>query len=274
MARPAAKTPRAAAGPLAGRTVVVTRPRHQAGALARMIEAAGGRAVIFPLLEIALADDPEPLQAAIAGLDRYDFAFFISPNAVAFSVPAIAARGPWPAKLRAAAVGEGSAQALRELGIADVIVPSERFDSEALLAMPALAPAELRGRRAVIFRGDGGRELLADTLRERGATVDCVTCYRRLPPTGGAAVLHELWNKGRLDAITLSSSEGLRHLLALLDADGRARLAATPIFAPHARIVANAGELGLTVIETAPADAGLLAGLCAYNWPPRTSQVP
>lgn len=261
-------------GPLAGRVVVVTRPRHQAAELLRLIAEAGGRGLLFPLLEIAPADDPAPLAVAVAGLDGVDFAFFISPNAVAFSLPAILARGPWPSRLRAAAVGEGSARALRDAGVADVIVPGERFDSEALLALPELGADAVSGRRVLIFRGDGGRELLAETLRARGAVVDCVTCYRRLPPQHGVAPLLEAWAGDGIDAITISSSEGLRHLFDLLDADGRARLARTPLFAPHQRIVENAAALGLQAIATGPADAGLLAGLCAYNWPPARPESP
>jgi uroporphyrinogen-III synthase len=262
-----------ATGALAGRLIVVTRPRHQAGELARMIEAAGGRALTMPLLEIEAAADPQPLQQAVAGLDGCDFAFFVSPNAVAYAVPAILARG-WPPALRAAAVGEGSALALREAGVGAVIVPRERFDSEALLALPELSAEQVRGRRALVFRGDGGRELLADTLRERGATVECVACYRRLPPADPAAFLDLLRGTSRPDAITISSSEGLRHLVDLVGPAGRPLLAAVPLFAPHARIVETARSQGLDAVATGPADAGLLAGLCAYNWPPRKSRTP
>jgi uroporphyrinogen-III synthase len=261
--------------PLAGRTIVVTRPRHQAAALASMIEDAGGRAVVFPLLEIEPATDLQPLQAAISARGSYDFAFFVSPNAVAYSVPAILACGAWPPALRPAAVGEGTARALAALGIGGTIVPSARFDSEALLALPALGEAEVRGRRAVIFRGDGGRELLADTLRQRGCAVDCVTCYRRLPPAGGARALNELWQQpGGVDAFAISSSEGLRNLVELLDETGRERLAHTPVFAPHERIVEAARALGLQAVATGAADAGLVAGLCAYNWPPNRRSAP
>lgn len=264
----------ASAPALGGRLIVVTRPRNQAQGLATMIEAAGGRALIFPLIEIAPADDPTALAVALDSLPQTDFACFVSPNAVAGALPAILDRGGWPPALRAAAVGEGTAKALRAFGIAQVIVPGERFDSEALLALPALADAEVRGRRAVIFRGDGGRELLADTLRARGAIVDCVTCYRRLPPAGDVASLLDLWERGGLDAITISSSEGLRHLLDRLDARGRQHLARTPVFAPHRRIVEAARASGLLAVETGPADAGLVAGLCAYNWPLRDSNAP
>jgi uroporphyrinogen-III synthase len=81
------------------------------------------------------------------------------------------------------------------------------------------------------------------------------------------APLLAAWRAGRLDALAVSSSEGLRYLYDGLDDEGRRFLAATPVFVPHARIAENARALGLgRVIETAAADAGIVAGLCAYNW--------
>lgn len=258
----------ASPAPLAGRTVVVTRPRAQADALAAAIRAAGGEPFIFPLLEIGPPPDPAPLAAAVDRLADYALAVFISPNAVDYSLPSILARGRWPDRLTPAAVGQGTVRALAAHGVAGAVAPSERFDSEALLELPPLQAAHVAGRRVAIFRGDGGRELLADTLRERGATVDCIPCYSRRAPDGGAAPLLERWRSGRLDAIAVSSSEGLRYLVDMLDAEGRQRLAATPLFVPHARIAENAAALGLrAVVLTAPADAGIIAGLCTYNWP-------
>jgi uroporphyrinogen-III synthase len=134
--------------------------------------------------------------------------------------------------------------------------------------MPELAIERVAGRRIAIFRGDGGRELLADTLRARGAAVDCVTCYRRSGPAGDVAPLLAAWRAGKLDALTVSSSEGLRYLVNLLDAEGRSYLQKTPVFVPHARIADNARALGLSnIILTDAADAGIVAGLRAYNWP-------
>lgn len=252
---------------LRGKTIVVTRPSAQAAALAGSIAAEGGEALVFPLLEIGPADDPLPLQTAIARIERYALAIFISPNAVDFSLPALLARAPWPPGLQAAAIGPGSVAALARHGIENAIAPRERFDSEALLGLSQLQAESVRGRHVAIFRGNGGRELLADTLRERGAEVDYVNCYQRCAPAGGAAALMALWAAGRLAALTISSSEGLRNLLALLDAEGRRYLSTTPIFVPHRRIAETARELGLQrVVLTGPADAGIIAGLCAYNW--------
>jgi len=255
-------------GPLAGRTIVVTRPLAQAGPLADAIVAAGGEPLVFPLLEISPATDPRPLAEALTRLADYRLAVFISPNAVDYALPAILARGPWPADLLPAAVGQGTVRALAAQGVLGCVAPTERFDSEALLALPELAAGLIGGRRVAIFRGDGGRELLAETLRERGAAVDCITCYRRSAPAAGQAPLLEAWRAGHLDALTVSSSEGLRYLVDLLDAEGRDFLHQTPLFVPHARIAENARALGLSkIILSEAADAGIMAALGAYNWP-------
>lgn len=255
-------------GPLAGRTIVVTRPRAQCAALAAAIAAAGGTPLIFPLLEIAPAADARPLAAAAAGLAGCALAVFVSPNAVDHALPVILGHGSWPAGVLPAAVGPGTVRALAAHGVGPCIVPTGRFDSEALLDLPELAADRVRGRRVVIFRGDGGRELLAESLRERGATVDCVTCYRRSGPSESFARLLAAWRTGRLDALAVSSSEALRHLVDGLDDEGRRQLAKTPVFVPHARIAESARALGLQrVIPTAAADEGILAALRAYNWP-------
>ena len=255
-------------GPLAGKTIVVTRPRAQAAALAGAIAEAGGTPLIFPLLEISPADDRRPLVEAAARLGDYALAVFISPNAADHALPVLLAQKAWPESLIPAAVGQGTVKVLAERGIHGCIAPTERFDSEALLELPELAAERVKGKRIAIFRGDGGRELLADTLRERGAAVDCITCYRRSGPSTGVAPLMAAWRAGRLDALTVSSSEGLRHLVDLLDAEGRAFLQKTPLFVPHARIAESARALGLSnILLTAAADAGILAGLVAYNWP-------
>ena len=254
-------------GPLAGRTIVVTRPRAQAAPLAEAIAEAGGIPLVFPLLEILPVDDPQALAAGVARLPGCALAIFISPNAADHALPLILAHGPWPVGVRPAAVGQGTVRALAAHGVSGCIAPRERFDSEALLALPELSGERVAGRRVMIFRGDGGRELLADTLRQRGAEVECLACYRRTGPSGGIEPLLQRWRAGRLDALTVSSSEGLRYLTDLLDGEGLDFLMRTPVFVPHARIAENARTLGLNnIILTDAADAGILAGLRAYNW--------
>lgn len=249
--------------PLEGRGILVTRPAHQAAALAEMIRGAGGLPLLFPVLEILDTARPQALDDAIARLEAYRIAVFVSPNAVSRAMPRILARRAWPAGLGAATVGKASAAELRRHGIATVIVPDDRFDSEALLALPELN--DIAGQRIVVFRGDGGRELLGDTLRARGAQVDYVECYRRSRPAADPAPLLAAWAGGFLHAVTATSSEGLRNLHAMVGARGRDALLATPLFVPHPRIAGAARALGFTrVIETGPGDDGLTKALCSH----------
>ena len=252
--------------PLRGRRILVTRPAAQSAALADMIAARGGEAVCVPLLEIG------PIDAAVDGADgkvvlaSYDFAVFISPNAVEYGLPRVLGDGcGWPAATRAVAIGPSTVTALATHGIGPVLAPSDRFDSEAVLALPEFSEAAVAGRRFLILRGNGGRELLAETLRARGATVDCLSCYRRSAPADMSLLVRLLRADG-LDAVTLSSSEGLRNLWLALAPEDRQRLMCLPVFVPHARIAEEAATLGLKrVVPTAPADAGLVEALVAFE---------
>ncbi|MBL8397966.1 MAG: uroporphyrinogen-III synthase [Candidatus Accumulibacter sp.] len=251
---------------LRGKRIVVTRPLAQSGPLANLIARHGGQPFVFPLLEISAADDPRPLQAAIERLETFSLAIFISPNAVDFSVPTILARRPWPDDLQALALGPGSAARLSAYGVANTLLPEERFDSESLLELPVLRPSYVYGRRVMILRGNGGRELLAQTLRQRGAFVDCIVCYRRSGPTDIVPLAKRL-RCGEIDALIVSSSEALRYLFEMLEVEGRADLRTTPMFVPHPRIAELARALGLQrVVTSEPADAGIFAALCRYRW--------
>ena len=251
---------------LQGKRIVVTRPAAQAVKLIALIRENGGEPLAMPLLEIGPGADSSELRRAIAALEDYALAVFVSPNAVAYSLPMIRARGPWPCSVRAAAIGSATAAALAEAGIGPVIAPLARFDSEALLELPELSGGAIAGRKVLIVRGNGGRELLAQTLRARGVRVDAVAAYRRLPAPQAQAIVSLLRNRS-IDAMTISSSESLRILFAMLDTDACACLKNTATFVPHARIAAVAAELGLQkVILTGAQDAGLVEGLCKYNW--------
>ena len=248
---------------LAGRRVVLTRPAGQAEHLAALIRAAGGEPVLFPALEILELADLRALAALIDRLDAFDLAIFISANAVDKGLAQVRARRGWPPGLRAATVGRGSERALRSNGFDAVILPTQGYDSEALLALPELK--DVAGKRVVIFRGEGGRELLAETLAARGAVVEYAECYRRGRPKADAAPLLELWRQRRLDALTVASAEALVNFGAMLGEAGAQCLKATPLFVPHARIAAVARGMGVqTVVQTDSGDEALVAGLAAF----------
>lgn len=283
--------------PLAGLNIVVTRPRGQAKNLAQRIMQAGGQTTLFPLLEISPVLDPQSLHALIARLHEFNLAIFVSPNAVRYGMEAIItasnavsssqlsspgffpladgsdisnkAEGhanvstkqynALPATLKIATVGQGSVRALRDYGVTHVIAPQDRFDSEALLALPELK--QTAGWRVVIFRGNGGRKLLGDTLNARGAEVEYATCYQRAKPHQDASMLIA----ANPDAITVTSSEALGYLWDMLDSTAKKQLAAVPLFVPHARIAETAHNLGWSeVVLTGEGDDGLISSLIAW----------
>lgn len=257
-----------AAGGLLGRGIVVTRPRETADGLAQRIEAAGGRPILYPAMEIDPPSNAAPARAILERIEQFDLAVFVSPTAAQKAIALLEAEGrAWPNKLQAAAVGGASRRELERLGVAGAIAPETGADSEALLALPALA--EVRGKRVVVFRGEGGREALGDELRSRGATVEYAACYRRSPPREDPAPLLREWRHGRVDALTASSSAGLGHLAELLARAGETRLMErTPFFVSHARIAAAARRLGaVRVTPCGPGDAEMVDALVAYFRP-------
>jgi len=200
--------------------LLVTRPQPQADEWAAALRAHGVAAIALPLLQIVPERDPTAV-AAWADLSARALVVFVSPGCVKSF---FALRPPgcdWPAATRAGATGPGTSQALREAGVpaAAIIEPpsdAEQFDSEALWRQ--LAPQSWQGRRVLIVRGDGGRDWLADRLREQGAEVAFVQAYRRTLPQWSAA------QRGLLAAALaaparhcwlFSSSQAVEHLRQL-----------------------------------------------------------
>jgi uroporphyrinogen-III synthase len=244
---------------LAGKRVLVTRPTEQAQTLERLVRDAGGEPVCVPAIEILPLADPAAFHALAARLGEFDLAIFVSRNAVCRTLDLLGGR-PWPANLKVATVGQGSRAELEKRGFANVIAPSTRSDSEALLALPELAA--LRGRRIVIFRGEGGRELLGQELAARGASVEHAACYRRVVPEG--AKMRSAWAYG-MDAVTVSSAEGLVNLLTMLGEGAARQLSGIPLFVPHPRVAGEAQRRGLQqAIVAGPGDAEMLAALVAH----------
>jgi uroporphyrinogen-III synthase len=250
--------------------ILVTRPVHQAEHLCALIEARGGRAIRFPVLEILEPRDTAPLNALVERLDEFDIAIFISPNAVDRAMNFILAQRPLPAQLQLAAVGQGSARELERFGYHVDIAPPRKFNSEALLELDAMQ--DVAGKRIVIFRGEGGRELLADTLRERGAEVEYAEVYRRgLPRHDITQLLHD-WARGGIDVIVVTSSEGLRNLFDMVGKLGQQWLRKSHLVVVSERTAQLAKELGFKhpcIIVDEASDEGIVEAIAA--WRVRTS---
>jgi uroporphyrinogen-III synthase len=254
----------------------VTRPAHQADSLCRLIEAYGGVAIRCPALLIGEPQDWRPALAIFDRLAEVDVAIFTSANAVDRALPLIRQRGGLPPRLEIAAIGKATAQALARHDVARCLQPQAGFNSEALLALPRLQ--NVVGQRVVIVRGEGGRELLAETLTARGATVIYAEVYRRERPTMDMGVLLKRWQRGEIGAVVVASSETLLNLFDMLGIAGQDDLRKTPIIAASPRILPIAAQLGCYSLRLAQAagDDAIAAALLelAANPSPLVGNAP
>jgi uroporphyrinogen-III synthase len=246
--------------PLAGATVVITRPVGHGRALARQVEARGGQALLLPGLSLRAATGlaQADVRAALAS----DWVIFTSPAAVRFA----AALTPTPLPACAtAAVGTGTARVLACHGVKRVVVPHASHDSEGLLAHPALQ--DLDGRQVSIVGAPGGRGLLQAALRKRGAEVRELHVYRRVPARLDRRhrdALRRLHGRGYM---LLSSSQTLECLRAGLGPHDWPRVLATSAIVSSERIAAAARVAGFACVSVAgaPAGAALLAQAAALH---------
>jgi len=250
-------------GELDNLCIMVTRPEHQADHLCELIEREGGRALRFPVLEILEPEDSAALLAIVDRLEDFDLAVFISPNAVNKAMNLIKSRRALPKGLKFASVGKSSAKELRNyLGREPDFFPKRKFNSEALLAMDEMQ--EVRGQRVVIFRGDGGREYLGDTLSGRGAEVVYANAYRRGRPKADVGKLQRVWARDGIDVITVTSGEGLRNLFDMVGKLAQHWLRRTQLVVVNERLVEVARELGFKhdpVVADEASDEALVAAI-------------
>lgn len=252
--------------PLFGRRIVVTRSRAQAADLLRALAELGAEPIEFPTIRVAAAPDPEPLRSAARSLERYDWVVFTSVNGVDRFWRALREVGRDARAFggaRIAAIGPGTARALAARGLQPDRVPQEYVAEGVLEALAPLGP--WAGRRVLLPRAAGARDVLPRGLEEMGARVDEVAAYTTEPDRGNVERLREALREGRVDAITFTASSTVRNFVAAVGAelDGAAVAAIGPITARTAR------ELGLPVHIEAEEHtiSGLLDALCEHFRP-------
>lgn len=245
---------------LEGLGVVLTRPRAAAEALAHPLEAEGARVFIFPALGIEPIAPTPALEALAKRIATFDLAIFVSANAVEHGLALASRAGPWPRNVRVAAIGEATAQVLRNSGIDRVISPPERHDSEGLLALSELQ--SVKGQNVIVFRGEGGRERIKETLEERGARVEYAECYRRVKPQADASSLVAAWRRGEIHAVSALSAETLRNFVAMAGPEAQAPMASATLVVPHEAIAADGDARRFARVEIAShGAAGLIEAL-------------
>lgn len=222
--------------------VLVTRPAGQSQGLCDRLTACGFDAIPVPAIAITALVDNSALAALITALECYQLAVFISVNAVQHGLTGILRQRNWPAQTAIATVGPGTAAAVQSFGLRVDHVPQHEYSSEGLLALPALK--DMKGRRVVILRGNGGRDTLRAELVARGAQVEVVEVYRRICPPDSAAVLLPLLHDHRLQVITVTSNEALQNLFDMAGSKGQPLLREIPLVVAGSRQAALAARLG------------------------------
>ncbi|HVL00860.1 MAG TPA: uroporphyrinogen-III synthase [Dongiaceae bacterium] len=248
------------AHPLQGRKVVVTRPSGQEQDLMLALEQAGAKPLSFPTLAIEAREPDLADRQKMLDLDRYYAVICVSVNAARLGLDLMADFWPqWPVQQHWFAVGPATGEAMSDWGL-NVNVAQQGSTSETLLDHPLLQ--DVSGQQILILRGEGGREKLADTLRQRGAGVDYLALYRRVKPATNPRPLLALLDQPDSPIITVTSGDGLRNLMTLVG-NRLNRLQQCPLLVVSGRLAEFARQQGFTTVwqATSPATADVIAAL-------------
>jgi uroporphyrinogen-III synthase len=235
--------------------VLVTRPEGQQHALLAALRQAGHDVSYAPSLRIEASDLSAVERRYLEDIDHYHAVIFISRNAAEFALAHLDAMWPqWPVGVNWLAVGEATAATLTQAGLQPEH-PPEGFNSEALLAMPCLQ--NVADKKVLLLRGEGGREVLGPTLRERAERLDEVVLYRRVCAASFA------WPAAPVDVLMVTSQQGWECIMA----HATNRLPRTArIIAGSERIAALIRAAGFDVLAAAsPHDSDMLAALARLS---------
>jgi len=189
--------------------VLVTRPKKQAENLCDLIRKSGGEAIAFPVIEIMPF---EQAQSGIVTLQGIDMIIFISQNAVDYFMKGVNEKIPHGTLM--ISIGEASSRSMRSHHLRVDLQPHTSIGSEGLLLLPELQ--NMKGKKVLIVRGQGGRELLAETLRQRGADVDYLNVYQRGLPSPSSAQCQQAI---KADCLVCTSVVSVKNLMVLLEKD-------------------------------------------------------
>lgn len=229
---------------LNGLRVLNTRPREQAETLSNNITASGGIAIECPTLEIVAAETN--WINSLPDLNSVDQALFISANAVRYAFTQMIRHNiRWPNQINVIAIGQGSAKALAQFNIKVNELP-DAPDSEHLLALNCLQ--QLYNQNVLLFKGEGGRQLIEEGLAQRGANLFTLPVYRREMPEIRHHFINSLWREDLVDIILLTSEQSLHNLFKMFCKEAHNWLKNKPYIVISERLANSASLLGITEV--------------------------
>jgi len=248
---------------LTNKNIWLTRPTEQTGELRRRLESLGAHILSFPLLTIQPIVPTQADKQKIMNLDQYDLVFFISTNAAKIGLDAIAGYWPqYPAHILNFAVGPSTAAEIESRAL-PVCYPQDRMSSEAMLELPELQ--HISGKKVLIIRGVGGREMLAEGLSARGAAVDYAELYERVVPVYTHGQLRRCVQQHKPHAVIVSSAEALDNLRQLYEPLALENFSwqQFPLHVTSDRLAGHARATGYTTVVTmtGATDAAIINGL-------------
>jgi len=240
---------------LAGKTIMLTRPRAQSVEMAGLLTGFGANVIYCPTIEIAPPSSWDALDAAIERLETYDWLVFTSVNGPEYFFARLAEkRGDGlqvMASLITCAIGPATAKAIQSTGARANVIAADSKAEGALKTIIERAGGEdkIRGLRILIPRARVAREVLPNELTRLGALVDAVEAYQTIKPEVDRDSLITMFSTGRIDAITFTSSSTVNNFAALVGMDDLSPLLRRVAIACIGPITAQtAAEHGLTAV--------------------------
>ena len=223
--------------------VLVTRPKQQAEKLCKLIENLGGTAIRFPVIEINKSENQQTAKNILDVIEQYDIGIFISRNAVEWTLKLLGDKTSALESLSLISIGTATTTSLKS-ALSRTVITNSGTNSESLLENEALGADAVSGMNIIIFRGQGGREYLATTLRQRGAKVDFAEVYRRDCPQYDSDFINKIWTSNIPDVVIVTSNNGLENLFSLVNNEQRNLLLSKQLVVMGRRMLDFSVEFG------------------------------
>lgn len=247
--------------------IIITKPEEQSNNLFTKIKENNGTPILFPTIKIIDTPDQSTLMNFIKNLNSFDIIIFISPTAVHKTLPILQTYNQKiPEHIHIMAVGSGTATALHEQHIYQVHHPDQNYGSEGLLVMPILQ--NVRDKKIAIIKGIGGRELLTNTLLDRGAHIEEIATYQRSLPVYENKFFVSEWQKTGIDIIICTSEQSLANLLTLIGPEAKTWLLQQLLLVSSTRLLELAAYYGFIqqpLLAKNASDEALLSALMQWR---------